>query len=62
MNSRVALLIAIPVIVAGMLVLTFVGAFSSTGVIAVIVVLYVVVSLINRRKFAKQRQAQTPVK
>ncbi|MGD0145873.1 MAG: hypothetical protein ABSB53_03355 [Nitrososphaerales archaeon] len=56
MNSRIALLVAIPVIVAAVLVLTVLRVFSSTVVIAVLVVLYAVVSLVNRRKFAKQKQ------
>ena len=56
MNSRVALLVVIPVIVAIVLALTFLGAFSSTEFIVVLVVLYAAVSLINRRKFAKQKQ------
>jgi len=50
------LLVAIPVIVATVLALTFIGAFSSTEFIVVLVVLYAVVSLINRRKFARQKQ------
>lgn len=56
MNSRIVLLVAIPVIVATVLALTFIGAFSSTEFIVVLVVLYAVVSLINRRKFARQKQ------
>jgi len=57
-NSRIVLLVAVPAIVAVVLVLTFLGIFSSPVVIAVIVVLYAVVSLVNRRKFAKQKQNQ----
>ncbi|MGP8124917.1 MAG: hypothetical protein ACLQEQ_03495 [Nitrososphaerales archaeon] len=57
MNSRIALLIAVPLIVALVLVLTLVGFFSSEVVIAVLVVLYAVVSLVNRRKFNKQKKA-----
>ena len=56
MNSRIALLVAIPVIVVVVLVLAFLGVFSSEVVIAVLVVLYAVVSLVNRRKFARQKQ------
>lgn len=56
MNSRIALLVAIPVIVVVVLVLTFLRVFSSEVVIAVLVVLYAVVSLVNRRKFARQKQ------
>ena len=58
MKSRIALLIAVPLIVAVVLVLTFLGFFSSYVVIAVLVVLYVIVSWANRRKFAKQEQPQ----
>jgi len=55
-NSRSALLVAVPVIVAIVLVLTDLGVFAYPAVIAVLVVLYAVVSLFNRRKFAKQKQ------
>ena len=58
MNSRIALLVAIPAIVVAVLILTFLQVFSSTVVVAVIVVLWAVVSLFNRRKFAKQRQGE----
>lgn len=58
MNSRLALLVAIPVIVAVVLALTYLRVFSSTVVIAVLVVLYAVVSLANRRKFAKQKKGE----
>jgi hypothetical protein len=57
-NSRLALLVAIPVIVVVVLVLTYLRVFSSTLVIAVLVVLYAVVSLANRRKFAKQKKGE----
>ncbi len=62
MKSRIVLLIAIPLILAIVLVLTFLGFFSSYVFIAVMVVLYAVVSLINRRKFAKQEQEQAQAK
>lgn len=58
MNSRIALLIAVPVIVVFVLVLTIRGYLASPVVIAVVVVLYAVVSLFNRRKFARQKQKQ----
>ena len=58
MNSRVALLVAVPLIVAVVLVLTLLGFFSSYVVIAVLVVLYAVVSWANRRKFARQETAK----
>jgi undecaprenyl pyrophosphate phosphatase UppP len=57
-NSRIALLIAVPVIVVFVLVLTIRGYLASPVVIAVVVVLYAVVSLFNRRKFARQKQKQ----
>ena len=62
MNTRIALLIAVPLIVAIVLVLTFLGFFSSYVVIAVLVVLYAIVSWANRRKFAKQEQEQPHAK
>lgn len=58
MNSRIALLVAIPLILAVVLALTFLGFFSSYVFIAAMVVLYAVVSLINRRKFARQEKEQ----
>ena len=57
MNSRIALLVAIPAIVAVTLILTYLQVFSSTVVIVVLVILYAAVSLFNRRKFKKQKQA-----
>lgn len=57
-KSRIALLIAVPLIVAIVLILTFLGFFSSYVVIAVLVVLYLIVSWANRRKFARQEQEQ----
>ena len=62
MNSRIALLVAIPLILAVVLVLTFLGFFTSYVFIAVMVVLYAFVSLINRRKFAKQEKEQSPAR
>ena len=58
MNSRIALLVAVPVVVAVVLVLTYLRVFASPVVLAVLVVLYAVVSLVNRRKFAKQKQGK----
>ncbi len=57
MSTNRALLIAIPVILAVVLLLTFLRVFSSYILIAVIFVLYVAVSLFNRRKFKKQAEA-----
>ncbi len=58
MNPNRALLIAIPVILAFVVLLTYLRLFSSTVVIVVIFALYIVVSLLNRRKFKKQGAAQ----
>ena len=60
MNSRIVLLIAVPAIVVVVLALTFLGVFSSPIILAVIVVLYAVVSIVNRRKFGRQSQDQKP--
>ncbi len=55
MNSNRALLIAVPAILVFVLALEyFFRVFSSVVVIAVIFVLYVLVSLLNRRKFRKR--------
>jgi 4-hydroxybenzoate polyprenyltransferase len=54
LNPRKALLVAVPLIVALVLVLSFLGFFQSYVVIAVLVVLYALVSWANRRKFARQ--------
>ncbi len=63
MNSNRALLIAIPAILVAVLLLTYLGFFSSVVPIVVIFVLYVVVSLFNRRKFKRQEaQRVTPKK
>ena len=51
-------MVAVPIILAVVLVLTFLGFFSSYVVIAVLVVLYAIVSWANRRKFGKQQQEQ----
>ncbi len=58
-NSRIALLIAVPVIVAAVIVLTVLGVFSSPVILAVIVVLWVVVSYSNRRRFGRQKEKGT---
>jgi positive regulator of sigma E activity len=58
MNPRIALLIAVPLILVLVIALTLLGFFSSYVVVAVLVVLYVVVSWANRKKFAKQEKGQ----
>jgi hypothetical protein len=40
------------------IVLALLGFFAYPGVLAVMVVLYVIVSLFNRRKFKKKEQQQ----
>ncbi len=55
MSPRTKLLISLPIIAAVVLVLVYFQLFSSPIVIAVIFVAYVVVSLMNRRKFARER-------
>jgi ABC-type nitrate/sulfonate/bicarbonate transport system permease component len=55
MTPRSKLLLALPVIAAFVIILVYFGLFSSPVVIAVIFVAYVVVSLLNRRKFNRQK-------
>ncbi len=56
LNSRTKLLLALPVIAAFVLVLVYFQLFTSPVAIAVIFVLYVAVSIRNRRKFNRQRE------
>ena len=56
MTPRTKLLLALPVIAAFVITLVYYQIFSSPVAIAVIFVLYVVVSLRNRRKFDRQRE------
>ncbi|MDG6942925.1 MAG: hypothetical protein JRN12_07995 [Nitrososphaerota archaeon] len=56
MTPRLKLLLSLPVIAAAVIVLVYFRLFASPVVIAVIFVLYVVVSLRNRQKFRKQEQ------
>lgn len=55
MTPRTKLLLALPVIAALVIVLVYFQLFSSPVIIAVIFVAYVVVSLLNRRKFNRQK-------
>lgn len=57
MKSRTKLLLALPVIAAFVLVLVYFQLFTSPVVIAVIFVLYVAVSIRNRRKFNRQKRS-----
>ena len=54
MKSRTKLLLALPLIAAFVLVLLYFQLFTSPLAIAVIFVLYVAVSIRNRRKFKRQ--------
>lgn len=54
MKSRTKLLLALPIIAVFVLVLVYFQLFTSPVAIAIIFVLYIVVSLWNRRKFHKQ--------
>jgi ABC-type nitrate/sulfonate/bicarbonate transport system permease component len=55
MTPRSKLLLVLPVIAALVILLVYFGLFSSPVVIAIIFVAYVVVSLLNKRKFNRQR-------
>jgi Flp pilus assembly protein TadB len=55
LTPRQKLILTLPLIAVVVLVLIYLGLFNSPLVIAAIFVLWVVVSLRNRRKFAKQR-------
>ena len=55
MTPRTKLLFALPIIAAFVVVLVYYKLFTDPIVIAVVFVLYVAVSLRNRRKFGRQR-------
>lgn len=56
MTPRTKLMIALPLIAAAVLALVYFQLFASPVVIALIFILYVAVSLRNRRKFSKQQK------
>lgn len=56
MSPRAKLLITLPAIAVIVIVLVYFRLFASPVVFAVILALYVAVSLRNRRKFRKQEQ------
>jgi Flp pilus assembly protein TadB len=56
LNSRTKLLLALPVIAVFVLILVYFQLFASPVAIAVIFVLYVAVSIRNRRKFNRQEK------
>lgn len=55
MKPRTKLLLALPIIAAAVLVLLYFRLFASPLVIAVIFVLYVAISLRNKRKFSREK-------
>jgi ABC-type nitrate/sulfonate/bicarbonate transport system permease component len=55
LTPRQKLFLALPLIAAAVIVLVYFQLFSSPVIIAIVFVAYVVVSLLNRRKFARQR-------
>lgn len=54
MSPRSKLLFALPVVAAFVVVLAYYQLFTNTVVVAAIFVLWVVVTLRNRRKFSRQ--------
>ncbi len=58
MNSRTKLILALPIIAAFVLVLVYFQLFASPVIIAIIFILYVAVSLRNRRKFSRQQSGK----
>ncbi len=56
MTSKRTVYLVLPVVAIVVLFLTYLRTFSSTLVIAVLVVLYFAVSLRNRRKFSKKKE------
>lgn len=56
MTSKRTVYLVLPVVAIVVLFLTYLRTFSSTLVIAVLVVLYFAVSLLNRRKFSKKEE------
>lgn len=54
MKPKTKLLLSLPIIAAVVLALLYFRLFASPVVIAVIFVLYIAVSLRNKRKFAKE--------
>ena len=56
MTPRSKLILALPVIAAFVIILVYFQLFSSPVIIAVIFVAHVVVSLLNKRKFNRQKE------
>jgi len=55
LRPRTKLLLVLPIIAAVVLVLLYFRLFASPVVIAIIFILYVVVSLRNKRKFSREK-------
>ena len=55
MTPRTKLLLALPFIAVFVLILVYFQLFTSPVAVAIIFVAYVIVSLMNRRKFNKQK-------
>ena len=58
MTPRTKLLLALPFIAVFVLILVYFQLFTSPVAVAVIFVAYVVVSLVNRRKFNRQKAGE----
>ncbi len=58
LTPKQTLYLALPLVALIVLVLAYFRLFSSPVVIAILVVLYVAVSLRNRRKFAKREEGK----
>jgi positive regulator of sigma E activity len=56
MTPRNKLLIALPLVAVFVIVLAYYQLFTNTAAVAVIFVLFVLVSLWNRRKFARKQE------
>ena len=56
LTSRPTLYVILALVAAFVIVLSYLRVFSSVTVVALIAVLYVVMSIINRRKFSKQEK------
>lgn len=57
LSQRLTAYLALTVIAVAVVLMTYFRLFSSTVVIAVLVVLYVIISVRNRKKFSKRDKA-----
>lgn len=57
MSRRLTAYLALPLITVAILLMTYFRLFSSTVVIAVLVVLYAAINVRNRGKFSKRNKA-----